>query len=160
MNALKRTPVLWGMFLANILVGIGFGLLSGQVGGAYLDTLSDPAAAQALLAGLSPDQATAHLWITLTLDTLFPITYVSLFAGLVLRFFRRWSRFAILPAFFAGFTDLTENMVQVLALSGMANALDQKAWLTPLKFGLFQVAAVLAFAALAIGVYDKFFARR
>ena len=112
MNNLTRTPVLWALFVANILVGFGFGVFQTSVGGTYLDTISQPELAQSVLASLTPEEAATHFWVTVTLDTLFPLTYGGLFAGLVLRFFRRWQTIACVPAVLAGVTDLTENMVR------------------------------------------------
>lgn len=51
--------------------------------------------------------------------------------------------------------DLTENTVQALALSGAADALDAKDWLTPLKYVLFMVAAAIALIALAVAIVER-----
>ena len=69
-------------------------------------------------------------------------------------------KYAALPAFGVVIADLTENMVQVLALAGWVDALDAKAWLTPLKFGLFFLAAGIAVIALVIGIVNLVRKRR
>ena len=73
-----------------------------------------------------------------------------------LRFFGRFGKLAALPAFATIVVDLTENTVQALALSGAANVLDAKSWLTPLKFYLFEIAGVIAVIALVIAIVNMF----
>ena len=75
---------------------------------------------------------------------------------MALRFFGKYGRIAALPALATAIVDLTENTVQALALSGAADALDAKAWLTPLKFDLFYLAAGIALVALVIAIMNIF----
>ena len=65
-------------------------------------------------------------------------------------------KIAALPAFAASIVDLTENTVQALALSGAADVLDAKDWLTPLKFGLFAAAGLIALLGVIIGIVHLF----
>ena len=155
MAFLSRTPVLWGSFILFLLIGVGFGLFSGAVGGTYLDTLDSGEASRELIASMTDAQRSAHFWVTVLLDTAYPLAYGALFAGLALRFFGRFGRLAALPAIAVVVVDLTENMVQALALSGAADALDAKDWLTPLKFGLFFLAAAIALVALLIAIVSR-----
>lgn len=153
MQFLTRAPVLWALFVLMILAGAAFRIFAPQAGGAYLDMVAEPGEVRALFEGLSPEQKTAHFWVTVLVDTLFPLSFGLLFAGMALRFFGKWGRLASVPAFAVLIFDLTENTVQALALSGTADALDAKAWLTPLKFGLFWLAAVIALIAALIGLF-------
>ncbi|MFN3610045.1 MAG: hypothetical protein ACK4Y9_13360 [Hyphomonas sp.] len=153
MQFLTRAPVLWALFGLMILAGAGFQIFAPQVGGAYLDMVAAPADVRPLFEGLSPEQKTAHFWVTVLVDTLFPLSFGLLFAGMALRFFGRWGKLASVPAFAVIIFDLTENIVQTLALSGTADALDAKAWITPVKFGLFWLAAAIAIVAALIGLY-------
>ncbi|RAN33837.1 hypothetical protein [Hyphomonas pacifica] len=155
MVLLTRTPVLWGSFILFLLIGVGFGIFSGVVGGAYLDTLDGGEASRALIASMTPAQRSAHFWLTVLLDTAYPLAYGALFAGLALRCLGRYGRLAALPALAVVVVDLTENMVQALALSGAVDALDAKVWLTPLKFGLFFLAAGIALVALLIATVNR-----
>ncbi|MDP3457933.1 MAG: hypothetical protein Q8S09_01540 [Hyphomonas sp.] len=136
-----------------IAAGAGFGFFSTAVGGQYLDMLSNPAEARALLAGLTPPQRSAHFWVTVLLDTAFPIAFGLLFAGLAWRFFGKWGPLAALPGFAVLIFDLTENTIQALALSGAVDVLDAKAWVTPMKMYLFYAAALIAVAAVLIALY-------
>lgn len=153
MQFLTRAPVLWALFALMILAAAGFQIFGPAVGGAYLDLVSEPGEVRALFASLTPEQKTAHFWVTVIIDTVFPLSFGLLFAGMALRFFGKWGKLASVPAFAVLIFDLTENTVQALALSGVADALDTKAWLTPVKFGLFWLAAGIAILAALIGVY-------
>ena len=153
MQFLTRAPVLWALFALMILAAAGFQIFGPAVGGAYLDLVSEPGEVRALFASLTPEQKTAHFWVTVIIDTVFPLSFGLLFAGMALRFFGKWGKIASVPAFAVLIFDLTENTVQALALSGTADALDAKVWLTPVKFGLFWLAAGIAILAALIGVF-------
>lgn len=153
MQFLTRAPVLWALFALMIVAAAGFQIFGPAVGGAYLDLVSEPGEVRALFASLTPDQKTAHFWVTVIIDTAFPLSFGLLFAGMALRFFGKWGKLASLPAFAVLIFDLTENTVQALALAGVADALDTKAWITPLKFGLFWLAATIALIAALIGIF-------
>ena len=153
MNLITRTPVLWALFGLTILVTAGFVLLAPMVGGQFLDSVAAPAEAQALLAGMTPSERTAHFWITVLLDTAYPFAYGLFFAGMAWRFFGKWGPIAAIPSFAVMIVDLTENTLQALSLSGAANVLDPKGWITPLKFNLFYLAALIALVALGIALF-------
>ena len=147
---LTRIPVLWTLFIVAFLITNGFALLAPQVGGPYLDSLWNGAQAEARLAEMTDSQRSAHFWITVLLDTAYPLAYGGFLAGMALRFFGAFGRLASLPAFATIIVDLTENTVQALALSGAADVLDAKTWMTPLKFYLFGLAGLIAVIALVI----------
>lgn len=153
MNVISRTPALWGLFGLAVLCLAGFTLFQPGVGGQYLDMISDPAELRAVLAAMTPEQRSAHFWVTVLIDTCFPIAFGLLFAGLGWRFFGRFGTLAALPGLAVLGVDLTENTIQVLALSGAADVLDAKAWVTPLKMNLFYLAAIIALIAVGIAVY-------
>ena len=153
MILISRTPVLWTLFVLTILCIAGFQYFTPMAGGQLLDMLSQPEEVRATLAAMTPEQRSVHFWVTVLLDTLFPLSFGLLFAGMGWRFFGKWGPVAALPGFAVMVVDLTENTIQALALSGTADALDAKAWVTPLKYGLFYVAAIVALVAAAIAVY-------
>ena len=157
---LTRTPVIWGLFIAMILIGAGFGFFNEAVGGTYLDTVTNGDLSRSLIASLSDAQRSAHFWVTVLLDTAYPLAYGGFLAAMALRFFGKYGRLAALPALATAIVDLTENTVQALALSGAADALDAKDWLTPLKFGLFFLAAAIALIALVIAIIKIFRKRK
>jgi hypothetical protein len=99
---------------------------------------------------MSAQQKRAHLWITLLLDVPFPLAYGGLFLGLCLRYGGRFSFYLAAPAFLVIPVDLLENAVQFIALLGNEVLLPAKAYLTPAKFLLFYVAALIAIGSLSI----------
>ncbi len=152
-NIIARTPVLWALFGIAVLCAAGFSVFQPSVGGQYLDMLSDPVRVRAALAEMTPEQRSAHFWVTVLIDTAFPLGFGLLFAGLGWRFFGRFGAWAALPGLAVLVVDLTENTLQALALSGTADVLDAKAWVTPLKMNLFWLAAVIGLIALGIALY-------
>ena len=72
--------------------------------------------AMASMAGYGPDGRTIYAWASMLLDTLFPLVYVTLFAGLIHRFRLTegtwWLAFVPVAA---GVWDLLEN-VQIAAM--------------------------------------------
>ena len=155
-NFLRRTPVIWTLFVLMIVTGIGFGFFRSDVGGVYLDTSSSMVQSREIIAGMSAEQRDTHFWVTVTLDTAFPLAYGGFFAAMALRYFSGLGGAAAMPALATIIVDLTENTVQALALHGTVDVLDTKEWLTPLKFGLFFLAAAIALVALIMAFVALF----
>jgi len=153
---LKRTPVIWTLFVLMIVIGAGFGVFNKAAGGTFLDVTASAVQAREILAGMTAEQRDVHFWVTVLLDTAYPLAYGGFLAGMALRFFGSYGKAAAVPAFATIIVDLTENMVQALALKGSADVLDAKEWLTPLKFGLFSLAAAIALVALIIAIVNLF----
>jgi hypothetical protein len=153
---LKRTPVIWTLFVLMIVIGAGFGVFNEAVGGTYLDMSSSAVQAREIVAGMTAEQRDVHFWVTVLLDTAYPLAYGGFLAGMALRFFGSLGTAAAVPAFATIIVDLTENTVQALALKGSADVLDAKEWLTPLKFGLLFLAAAIALVALIIAIVNLF----
>jgi hypothetical protein len=150
---LIRVPVIIVSFVAMILVGLSFMPVMQSIDGPLLDTLLSGEAARARLAEMTIEQRYIHFLGTVVNDTLYPFAYGSFFAGLAGRFapekLRGW---VMLPALSAAVIDLVENTVQALALYGSIDLLNLKDVLTPAKYGLFMLAAIIAigFAAFAL----------
>lgn len=153
MSLITRTPVLWALFVLMVLCIFAFQHFTPAVGGQFLDMLDQPAAIREAFDAMTPAQKSVHFWVTVLVDTAFPLAFGLLFAGLAWRFFGEWGVPAAIPGFAVLIVDLTENTIQALALSGTADALDAKAWVTPLKMGLFYIAALIALVALGIAVF-------
>lgn len=154
-NWLKSTPGLLISFIAMMIVGFGFSIWMGAVGGTYLDTISSPQVAAEMIAGMTDDQRNTHFWVTVLLDSAYPLAYGAFFAGMALRFFPRWGKWLCLPAILTAVADFIENAVQAAALAGVDGGLAAKAALTPLKFGLLLTAAAIALIGLAWGVVKR-----
>ena len=156
MTFLTRTPVLWTLFVLQFVIFFGFRYFQQAVGGTFLDFLSSAQQCRELIAGMTDTQRETHFLVTVLLDTAYPLAYGGFLAGMAMRFFGSYGKAAALPAFATIIVDLTENTVQALALSGTADVLDAKEWLTPLKFGLFFLAAAIALVALGIAIVNMF----
>ena len=144
-----------GLLIAVIALGFSFSLVETAVGGGLLDLLGTGAEAKARLAEMSAEQKTAHLWVTLIIDTLYPLTNGGLLAGLIWRFAGGMRRgFVLAPAAFV-LCDLSENTVQMIALLGNEALLGLKDVLTPAKFGLFALSAGLVLVSVVLAVVRR-----
>ena len=137
---------------ATVAVGIWLLLLEQSVGGQFLDLLADSDAVLCQIEGMSLAERRAHGTITSTIDSIYPLLYGALLAGITWRFTSgRW-RWLVAPAIIAVVLDFTENRIQVLALMGKTELVGWKEIVTPLKFALvitaFAVAVVLLFRSL------------
>ncbi|MFN3910864.1 hypothetical protein [Hyphomonas sp.] len=155
MTLITRTPVLWTLFGLMIAITVLFGALAPMAGGQFLDFASDPADSRALFEAMTPAQRTAHFWITVLVDTAYPLSFGLFFAGMALRFFGKWGPLAAIPGFAVLVVDLTENTLQAITLSGAAYVLEPKAWVSPLKMNLFYLAALIAVVGLLAGIYRR-----
>lgn len=143
---LARTRVLWPAAILTLLLHLAIHLSRRFTGGPLLDFRLTGEGARALLADLAarPGAIEAHIRITAVLDTAYPLAYGILVAGLCFRYAPVRPGLAAMPALLAAACDLGENGVQLLALSGTADLLAAKTFLTPLKFALIAPASVLA----------------
>ena len=156
LNLLSRTWVLVGLFIAMMVIGYSFSSAQDATGGVLLDMLGTGAEAKARLAEMSAEQKTAHFWATVLNDTAYPLAYGGLLIGLIWRFAGTLRRWFVLPAFAVIAADLSENATQALALTGNEALIGLKDILTPVKFGLFALAAVLALASIGLAVLRHF----
>jgi len=128
-------------FVLMVLCGIGFGVFSGSYGGVLMDLAMDEEGALATLAGLTPEQKTSHFWVTVLLDSAYPLCYGAFFVGAIARLAREHRVWAIWPSLIGVDCDFVENTVQAMALSGNPDWLWLKDYVAPVKM-----------AALAIGL--------
>jgi hypothetical protein len=149
MSWLTQNRTLWVLFFAAICLTAGFSAVMRIWGIQLIDSQWDPARVREIIAGFSPEQRSVHIWTTATMDVAYPFAYGLLFAGLTLKMFGKAGPFLAVPAFAVIPVDLAEGAVQVMGLMGQDSVLDHKAWLTPLKIGLFGLAAIITFGALS-----------
>ena len=153
---LSRTPVLIFMLIAFLAIGYSFQWVQAGIGeGAILDTISNGTEARARIAAMSGAEKQHHLIGTLLNDSLYPLAYGGLFAGLAARFGGSRAQLAAFPALATVVVDFTENTIQALALAGQADMLAAKNILTPLKFGLFISAVLVAAFLILWAVYRR-----
>ena len=88
---LKRTSVIWTLFVLMIVIGAGFGVFNKAVGGTFLDMTASAVQAREILAGMTAEQRDVHFWVTVLLDTAYPLAYGGFLAGMALRFWLKVS---------------------------------------------------------------------
>ncbi len=159
-SGLTKTSTLTLLLLTFMALILGFSIFTEATGGIILDTIGPVSDAQALLASMSEAQKLAHFRLTLWLDMLFPLAYGGLFAGLTLRYFQTYGKWLVLPALLVIPVDITENVIQLLALSGSESLLGVKALLTPTKFILFQLSAGLALISVLVAAARRLWGRQ
>lgn len=122
-----------------------------------IDEMREPDKIRAHIAAFSEQQKQVHIWVTAKLDVTYPLVYGGLFVGLVWRFLGPPGRLLALPGLAVIPIDLTEGVIQIMALSGNDAVVDHKAWVTPIKLGLFVLAAIFAIVAIAVALRRRFF---
>lgn len=119
-ESVSTTPALLATLLSTLILVVAvFPAL--PIGGELLDVKSGYSHQEAVTAleGYGAEGRRVYAWSSATLDTLLPIAYASLLAGLVYRFRpaeRLWT-LAYLPIA-AGVLDLCENVQIILLLIG------------------------------------------
>jgi hypothetical protein len=116
-------------------------------------------AARSVLGEMSQAQRSAHVQITLFLDTIYPLAYGAVLAGVAWRFGGALRGIAILPAIIGVLVDFAENALQVAALTGSPDWLAGKDIITPLKFGAIALAALIALVLLLAALLRRVMAR-
>ena len=153
---MTRTSTLTFLFIVAVALVGCFITFTPVAGGILLDSLRSATESQQLLVSMSDVQKTAHFRITLWLDMLFPIAYGGFFVGVTLKYFEQVGIWLAIPAFLVIPTDICENLIQLLALTGTEGLLQIKAILTPIKFMLFYISATIAALSLSIGIWRRF----
>ncbi|NBC21755.1 MAG: hypothetical protein GVY06_12045 [Alphaproteobacteria bacterium] len=153
LDHLARTPVLVGSFIVFLVSGALFGVFMPAAGGDLLDMQMNGKAAQSLLAAMDSGERGAHVWITAVLDSVYPLAYGAVLAGLAWRLGGRV--LLVVPALVAMLADFAENGVQIAALNGAAGLLAVKDIITPLKFGALALAALIAIVLILAAVLRR-----
>ncbi|GHA93906.1 hypothetical protein GCM10009069_16260 [Algimonas arctica] len=148
LETLRKPWVIIASFVVAIALVFAFQAWIPFVGGDILDQAASVDDQMTVLTAMSEDQKSSHFWMTLLLDYLFPLAYGSFFAGLALKFPNRIGVMLAIPAFLVFGADLVENTIQLMALKGNYSLLGVKAFLTPAKYFLFNVAALIGLMSL------------
>ncbi len=153
-TALTRPLILWALFVLFVGLTYGFSLWEPHIGGTAMDMVTGDGAQQ-MLASMTEAQRISHGWMTLLLDIAYPLAYGLLFIGLAIKAFPKGAVVLAAPGVLVILFDLAENLVQVLALWGGPNLLSLKDVLTPVKYVLFAVAALIAITSLLVLVIRR-----
>lgn len=146
MKNLSDPKILWLSFSATLLITLTFQVISRQLNLVLLDGVSDPTEVRAAIVGMSEYQRYVHIWITATLDVAHPTAYGALFIGSAYRFFPTKALLLCIPTIVCVPVDLTEGILQILALAGNFDFIELKGVLTPLKILLFVLGLLVTVA--------------
>ena len=155
LNILSRSWVLLGLFIVMMATGYSFVSVQAATGGELLDMFFSGAEAKARLSEMSADQKRAHLVATLVNDTIYPLATGGLFAGLIWRFAGSIRGWMVIPPLVFIAVDLSENATQALALAGNEALIGLKDILTPAKFGLFLLSAILVLLSFVLAAVRR-----
>ena len=155
-ETLSQNRLLWASFIATILLTVAFQIAADMWGLTLIDAISDPEETRLAIASMSSDQNVIHAWITATLDVAYPLAYGALFIGSGYKFYGKWGWIVAAPVYVLVPTDLLEGIVQVLALTDVADWIDAKAVLTPLKTMLFLIGLATTVIGWVIWLIGRF----
>lgn len=145
-------PWLFWFSLAGALVCTGlFQWLSQIYQLQLLDAMWIPEQARSAIATMSEAQRSAHIWITGTLDVVYPMLYGLFFINAGCRYWPKLTRWIVRLCALLVLSDLLEGVVQLLALLGWADLLVCKLLLTPAKLALFG----LGLMAIGLGLMRR-----
>ena len=95
-----------------------------------------------VLENMSALQVNVHLWVTMTLDVIFPLAYGFLFFGILLNNLEgQWRRLAVMPLILI-VADLTEGIFQIQLLKAETTEMmivSYKNKITLIKYFLFLI---------------------
>ena len=123
---LSRTSTLFILFILCVITLVTIQLLANFWNLTLLDEVYSTNEARELLLQMTDDQKVVHLWITASLDVIYPIVFGGLLAGLILKFLPKYGSYLILFAILGVIMDWSENLIQILALLNILDALRLK----------------------------------
>lgn len=152
---LSEPRSLWLSFTVTLVITIAFQVIIGQLDLTLLDTITEPSEVRLAITAMSDYQRHFHAWMTGTLDVAYPAAYAALFVGTAYRFFPSRGCLLSLPAIACAVIDLSEGVVQILALTNSIDWLAAKAILTPMKQLLFVSGFLITLAGWISWVVDR-----
>ncbi|TDF36532.1 hypothetical protein EYS14_17560 [Alteromonadaceae bacterium M269] len=149
-----RTKVMLATFVGTVLLLL-FVFPSIPLGAESLDVQQSYTFGQAmaLMEQYGEDGRQLYAWISLTLDTLFPIIYVTFFVGVIYRFRPvEPLRYLVFLPIIAGFIDLGENIQVVTMLLQYPQISDSQVQLASLFTSTKHILGVIyqAYAVLCL----------
>lgn len=147
--------IIWsGVVFAGLTIAFGIWIQVYNLP-TILDEISDPDQIRDVVAAMSPEQRSAHWWMTLLLDYPYPLAYGAFFAGIALRYFGPAGIWLAIPAFITIPADMIENTIQLFILSGDESLIALKTVVTPIKLVSFITAALIALLGLGFAAYRR-----
>lgn len=145
--------IIWsGLMFVGLTIAFGVWIQAYNLP-TILDEISDPDQIRDVVAAMTPEQRSAHWWMTLLLDYAYPLAYGAFFAGIALRYFGAAGIWLALPALITIPADMIENTIQLFILSGDERLIALKTVVTPIKLVAFITAALIALCGLGYAAY-------
>ena len=147
---LTETETLWFTFWLTITQTLCFGLVMLVWDFEIIDEIYDARQITIRIAGMTPKQRQVHIWMTATLDVLYPFSYASFFVGATVKAFPgSTGSWLIIPTLLCIPADLIEGYSQVMLLNGHAEYMWVKTIATPIKLILFICGVLIAIISVA-----------
>lgn len=145
---LTRPTVLWINFLVTLALTAVFGIVMYVWGFEIIDEMYVADEILAHIAEMTALQKSVHIWLTATVDVIYPFTYGAFFIGIALKAFRRAGVWFALPSILVIPVDLFEGFAQVMLLNGNDVWIGAKTVATPTKLALFFSGVLITLAGL------------
>ena len=141
-EVLKKKRFQFGCLILSFVCICGFLFIGYRFGINYLDQEYLDQRVFFILENMSALQASIHLWVTMTLDVVFPLAYGFLFFGILLNNLEgQWRFLAVLPLILIA-ADLTEGIFQIQLLKAETTEMmivSYKNKITLIKYFLFLI---------------------
>ena len=141
-EVLKNKRFLFGCLILSFVCICAFIFIENRFEINYLDQEYLDQRVLFILENMSALQTSIHLWITMTLDVIFPLAYGFLFFGILLNSFEgQWRFLAVLPLILI-VADLTEGIFQIQLLKAETTEMmivSYKNKITLIKYFLFLI---------------------
>lgn len=148
LNALSRPTVIWANFVVTLALTAVFGIVMLIWDFEIIDEMYVADAILAHVADMTATQRSVHIWLTATVDVIYPFCYGSFFIGVALKAYERAGIWLALPSLLVIPVDLFEGFTQVMLLSGHEAWVGAKSIATPTKLVLFLAGILITFSGL------------
>ena len=141
-EVLKKKRFQFGCLILSFVCICAFLFIGYRFGINYLDQEYLDQRVFFILENMSALQASIHLWVTMTLDVIFPLAYGILFFGILSKNLEgKWKFLAVLPLILIA-ADLTEGIFQIQLLKAETTEMivvSYKNKITLIKYFLFLI---------------------
>lgn len=159
LEKLSEARTLWLTFALSVVLTLSFAVVMQLWAFQLIDRLSDPDEIGRHINAMTGEQKRVHIWVTATMDVVYPLAYTALSAGMAVRYFGRIGRALAVLIALAVPADLIEGVIQIALLNGYNGLINVKAVLTPVKFALAYFGIAIALLGGLVAAYRALFRR-
>ncbi|MCW8194834.1 hypothetical protein F6455_08545 [Proteobacteria bacterium 005FR1] len=143
LQKLSTGSTLWLLFSASVVILLAIRYAAASWGLELLDEIYRPDQVREALREMSQEQKLAHVWISASLDLIFPLVLGGLLGGLTIKLLPSCVRYLLIPVATAVLVDLWENTLQIVVLLELKNVVEAKAIATAVKMAAYLVALTI-----------------